>query len=362
LSISGKHVLKTLAATLAVVGLAMAVPGARQNAFVTTPPFESYLESLRQQAGIPGLSAAIVHEGHVLWERGFGFQNVEARIPATPDTPYPIADVSQTLAAVLLLQCVEQRHLDLDQPVRQHGVVLPEAGATMRHVMMHTSNGIPGETFRYDPERYAQLTLLVEACAPQPYRKSVAHRILERLAMIDSVPGRDLQDPSVVAEGLYDTAALDRYARVLQRIAVPYKSDRRGRMVRAEMPPVDGINAATGLVSTVRDLAKFNAALDDAILLREETLQAAWTNARAADQTTLPAGLGWFVQNYRGHRLVWHFGNVPGAYSSLILKVPERKLTLILLANSDGLSATFQLHAGDVTRSVFALVFLRLLL
>jgi CubicO group peptidase (beta-lactamase class C family) len=355
-------VLKTLAATLAVVGLAMAVPDARQNASGTPPPFESYLESLRQQAGIPGLSAAIVHEGHVLWERGFGLQNVEARIPATPDTPYPVADMSQTLAAVLLLQCVEQRHLNLDQPIRQHGVVLPEAGATMRHLMMHTSSGTPGETFRYDPERYAQLTFLVEACAPQPYRKSIAHRVLERLAMIDSVPGRDLQDRTVVAEGLFETTALDRYARVLQRMAVPYRSDRRGRIVRAETPPVDGINAATGLVTTVRDLARFDAALDAGILLREETLQVAWTNARGVDQGTLPAGLGWFVQNYRGHRLVWHFGNIPGAYSSLILKVPERKLTLILLANSDGLTATFQLQSGDVTRSVFALVFLRLLL
>ena len=71
-------------------------------------------------------------------------------------------------------------------------------------------------------------------------------------------------------------------------------------------------------------------------------------------------GLGWFVQYFRGERVVWHFGYVPNAYSSLILKLPDRKLTFILLANSDGLSAPFQLQAGDVTRSVFAALFLRL--
>ncbi|HYT75394.1 MAG TPA: hypothetical protein VEL79_11635, partial [Vicinamibacterales bacterium] len=59
-------------------------------------------------------------------------------------------------------------------------------------------------------------------------------------------------------------------------------------------------------------------------------------------------------------RLVWHFGYVPNAYSSLMLKVPDRNLTFILLANSDGLSAPYQLSAGDVTRSLFATVFLKL--
>jgi hypothetical protein len=71
-------------------------------------------------------------------------------------------------------------------------------------------------------------------------------------------------------------------------------------------------------------------------------------------------GLGWFVQVYRGERVVWHFGSVPNAYSSLILKLPERNITFIVLANSDGLSAPFQLSSGDVTKSLFATLFLRL--
>jgi len=71
-------------------------------------------------------------------------------------------------------------------------------------------------------------------------------------------------------------------------------------------------------------------------------------------------GLGWFVQSHRGQRVVWHFGSVVNAYSSLLLKLPDQKITFILLANSDGLSATFQLPAGNVTKSLFATLFLRL--
>src|SRR4051812_42037668 len=70
------------------------------------PPLERYLEALREQAGIPGMSAAVVQDGQIVWQYGFGFQNTAARIRATPDTPYLIGDLSQTFAAVLLLQCV----------------------------------------------------------------------------------------------------------------------------------------------------------------------------------------------------------------------------------------------------------------
>jgi CubicO group peptidase (beta-lactamase class C family) len=120
------------------------------------------------------------------------------------------------------------------------------------------------------------------------------------------------------------------------------------------------MSATGGLVSTARDLSKLDSLLDRRDLLLDETLNVAWRPAADRNGTPSPMGLGWFVQTYRNERVVWHFGFVPGAYSSLILKLPDRKLTFILLANSDGLSAPFQLQAGDVTRSVFAALFLRL--
>jgi CubicO group peptidase (beta-lactamase class C family) len=351
---------KPLAALIACLTLALTGVQARQNLIgALTTPFESYLESLRVQTGIPGMSAALMQEGHIVWERGFGFQNHEARIRATPDTPYPIGDVSQTIAAVLVLQCGEQRRLRIDDPVRQYGATLPEQSATVRQVLSHSSEGTPGESFHYDAERYAQLTPVVEACIPQPYRKTVAVSVLERLAMKDSVPGRDLVDPAVLTERLFAPEILDRYRRILDRMAVPYKVDKRGRLTRTELAP-EGINAASGLVSTVRDLARFEAAIDSALLLSEDTITMAWSNVTTMQQTALPTGLGWFVQNYRGEPVVWHFGLITNGYSSLVLKLPSRRLTLILLANSDGLSGPFQLESGDVTKSLFGTLFLRL--
>ena len=344
-----------LAAVLTATATARQSPA--NNVGIGTTALESYIESLRQQAGVPAISGALVQDGAIVWERGLGFANLETRVRATPDTPYPVADLSQTLAAVLLLQCVEQGHVVLDEPARSYGAVVAESGATVRQVLSHSSSG----AFRYEPDRFAQLTLVMEQCAPQPYRKSVAHRLLDRLAMIDSVPGRDMRNPNDQTRELFAEAALERYERSLERLAVGYRVDKRGRATRNDVA-LEPINAATGLVSTVRDLARLDAALDSDLLLGEPTRAMAWSPALGADRTALPIGLGWFVQHYRGTPVVWHFGVVPNAYSALIVKVPSRRVTMILLANSDGLVTTQQLETGDVTRSLFASVFLRMLL
>lgn len=356
--------LRAAVTALTMAVLSMALPSAQQPAIFTTggslPVLDSYLEALRQQAGIPGMSAIVLKDGDNVWEKGYGYLNTATRERATPDTPYMVGDMSATLAAVLLLQCVEQRRIGLDEPLSRYGLSAPEPEATLRGLLSHAPAPGGREPFAYSPERYAQLTALMEWCAPQPYRKSVSHRILKRLAMRDSVPGTDLADPGLtLPDGLFDADEIAHYRTVLQRIAVPYKVTGRTRADRMELPLVT-MSAAGGLVSTVRDLAYLDRSLDRLELLLPETLAAAWTPAPDRSGQATPVGLGWFVQFHRGERVVWHFGHVPNAYSSLILKLPAKGITFILLANSDGLSNPFQLHAGDVTRSLFATLFLKL--
>ena len=130
------------------------------------------------------------------------------------------------------------------------------------------------------------------------------------------------------------------------------------RAVLAAYPP-KGISASAGLVSTVLDLARYDAAIDAHVLLSPQSQETAWTLAPSAQGRTYPYALGWFVQQSSGRRLVWHYGLWP-TFSALLLKVPEQRLTIVLLANSDGLSAPYPLAAGDVTRSDFARAFLEI--
>jgi CubicO group peptidase (beta-lactamase class C family) len=355
--------MRRLTGLACVLLIASAVASAQQPIFTPygiVPVLDAYLEALRQQAGIPGMSAAIVRDGVVLWEKGYGFQNLATRERATPATPYLIGDASGMLAAVLLLQCVEQRRLELDRPLGEYGIDIPERTATLRDLLSHRQTDPQGEPFVYSPQRYEQLTAVMEWCAPQPYRKSVSHRIINRLAMIDSVPGTDLRAPELqLPEDLYDPLEIERYQRILDRMAVGYRIEGRGRAERTELPPMT-MSASGGFVTTVRDLAKLDGALEQRFMLLDETLAQAWQPTMGHRGTGIPMGLGWFVQSYNGQRVVWHFGLVPNAYSSLIIKLPERNLTFILLANGDKLAAPFQLQAGDVSRSLFALLFMRL--
>ena len=321
--------------------------------------FEGYIELLRQQAGIPAISGVLVQDGVIVWERGLGYVNLESRIPARPDTPYLIGDLTESLAAVLVLRCVEQRQLALDREITNYGGAVPEDRATIRQVLSHTSTG-PG-IFRFSPERFAELTGAVEYCTRQPFRKTMALQLLDRLAMARSVPGRDFATPGAVSADMFEPAYFEHYRRVLDSLAVPYKVDKRGHATRTEVA-VDGINASTGLVSTAHDLARFDIALDGGMLLHENTRAAAWSPAAARGGGVVPTGLGWFVQSYRGTPVIWQHGVIANAYSGLIVKIPARRITMILLANSDGLAVPYHLEAGDVTRSPFASVLLRMLL
>jgi CubicO group peptidase (beta-lactamase class C family) len=162
---------------------------------------------------------------------------------------------------------------------------------------------------------------------------------------------------------------VERYLRVLRDVAVPYRLERRGRLTRSEYPPY-GFDAAGGLVATATDLAEFERQLDDQengdnIPISFSTLDRLWTPTvlRAPDgsiREVTPTGQGWFVQTTSGVRLVWTFGHTPNASSALIVKMPHKRLTLILLSNSDGLAAGYNFEQGDVTTSPFVKVFLRL--
>jgi CubicO group peptidase (beta-lactamase class C family) len=125
--------------------------------------------------------------------------------------------------------------------------------------------------------------------------------------------------------------------------------------------PLEAMSAVGGLVTTVRDYARLDGALDTRLLLLDDTLAVAWQPVPSSSATPqMPTGLGWFVQSYRGHRVVWHFGQITNAYSSLIVKLPDNNLTFVVLASSDRLSSPFQLQTGDVGRSLFASLFLKL--
>lgn len=342
------HVFRTAFVALAVFVSLQPEVRAQQN--LPFSLFERSLDQLRLESGIPGLSVVIV-SGSERWARGLGKADVEGSIDARPDTPYPIGDLTQPLAAALVLRCIDRGQFHINDRIERWTSLIPERGATVGQVMRHTSAG----EFDYDPERFGALTPVIELYNGRlPFRKVLATEVLTRFSMLDSVPGHDMeQSPADVS--FFAADDLNRYRGVLQRLAVPYRVDIRRRATRSDFP-ARGITAAGGLIASALDLANFDSALKIDGLLISAAARAAMQERGGAN---IPTGLGWFVQTYNNQKVVWHFGNIPNGFSSLMIKIPERDLTLILLANSDGLTAPFALDQGDVTASLFARLFLR---
>ena len=341
--------------TLALALSMSALPRAADD--LALARFSDYLDALRIQAGIPGLAAAIVGPADVSWERAFGYQDVERNIAARLDTPFQLDGTTQAFVGAIAVRCASDGLLSLDDTVGKFSPASADAGATIRQLLTHTSAGAKGLTFSYRLERLGPVAAAIAGCADSSFRAGVSAHY-DQLAMIDSVPGADVAALTAPAEA-FTASALSRYADVLKRLATPYAIDARRRAAPSSYTATT-LTPASGMISTVRDLEQFDLAIKKGVMMRPEWRTLAWTPPADANGEPLPHGYGWFVQNYNGGKIVWQFGVSDGASSSLIITLPQRGLTLILLANSSGLVRPFDLAAGDVTVSPFARLFLSL--
>ncbi|HVR99704.1 MAG TPA: serine hydrolase domain-containing protein [Thermoanaerobaculia bacterium] len=323
--------------------------------------FAAKLDALRQEKKIPGLSVAVVRDGKVILARGFGYADLEAQVPATEDTPYDIASVSKTISGVVAMRLVELGLLDLDRPLSAYQQFAEwcadiqgaesiffrdfRCGSetmTLRHLLTMTSNGKPGESFFYNPPAFSWASRPMMQAAGKPFSTLVVEHVFNPAGMIRSARRhRNLPLPAEIAADL----------------AKPYRLDENDRFVRADAPPPQGDGAAGGVISTVQDLAKFDLALDQGRLLSPASRAAMFRPNVSSSGATLPYGVGWYVQEHDGRRLLWHSGWWEKAYSALYLKVPEERLTLILLANSEGLWWENPLDKAEVQKSPFAAMF-----
>jgi CubicO group peptidase (beta-lactamase class C family) len=317
--------------------------------------FGEYLDALRLQAGIPGLAAAIVGPDDVIWERAFGQQDVERNIATRLDTPFQLDGTTQTIAASLAVRCATDGYMSLDDPVSKFQPASPDAQATLRQLLTHTFAGPNGLTFSYRPERLAPLAAAISDCTDSTFRWGMAN-FIERFAMMNSVPGADVVQLTAPAER-FTAATLQRYRDVLARLAVPYAVNAVNRPTPSAYV-AQTLTPASGLISTVADLERFDLSLKHGDVVRSETLAFEFTPPTDASGRPLPHAYGWFVQNYGGEKIAWQFGVSDSASSSLIVTLPRRGLTLILLANSQGLARPLPLAAGDVTVSPFVRLFL----
>jgi len=357
---------------LFALGLFSTIVSAQPAVGTSGPPdakqlqrFEAQVDEFRQKLKIPGLSAAIVKDQKLIWAKGFGYADLENKVPATPDTLFHLASVTKTFASMLIMQLVEQGKLDLDEPMSHYSSDFKDDSVKVKHIITHTSSGTPGGKFQYDGNRYDYLTAVIEKQTGKKFADLVVERFFDPLGMTESVPYNNVAKESDKWMATMGKERLTRYEKNLANFAQPYNYYGAGEIIHDTYPYPEFIGAAAGILSTVVDMAKYDAAIDRHVFIRQETQEKAWTPFVSNSGKRLPYGFGWFVMDHHGTRLIWHTGDWGSGFSAMLFKVPEKNASLILLANSEALVehqySIGQVMVDDAIRNVFACSFLGML-
>ena len=322
--------------------------GITQTPPKSLPEFEQRLADLRTSSNIPAITAVISRGQDVVWVMPSGLADVSANRPAADTTVYHLASLTKPFAATVLLQLVEEGKVSLDDPVSKYGINLTSPPGTVirvRHLLSHTSEGVPGTRYAYNGDRFGLLDAVIAQGAGKTLADALQERIIVPLGLHRTAPNP--QSTSFAASGLDKTTYEANMAR-----GYTYSG---GQSTLTSYPAYFG--AAAGLTASALDIAAFSMAMDRDALLQPATKLLAYTPVRSPSGEIFPYGLGWFSTDYKGVRVIWHYG-LWTANSSLIVKVPDRELTFVVLANTDGLSSPYPLGQGKLETSPWARTFL----
>jgi CubicO group peptidase (beta-lactamase class C family) len=315
---------------------------------------EAAIDAYMAANHVPGLSVALVIDGRPGWSRGFGLADVENAVPATARTAYRSASIGKTMTATAAMRLVEAGRLDLDADIRRYCPAFPVKPwtITVRHLLSHQS-GIRhygGPRDREEQASTVHYADVVDAMAPfkddallfQPgtrfgystYGYDVLGCVLQGAA---GAPFLDVMRTQVWQRAGMRATRDDDPAALIDRRAAGYVLV-DGAVRNA--PHVDMSNRmpAGGYLTTVDDLARFEAAVLDGTLIQPATLQRMLAPSVLADGTPVPYGIGWGIELEPWHDDTWafHGGSSPGA-SGMVALMPRHRFGVAILSNLEDL-------------------------
>ncbi len=320
------------------------------------------------KAKVAGLSIAIVDGQHVVWEKGYGFSDIEKNIAATPDTLYRTGSVSKVLTATEIMRRVEGGEIALDAPLATqlpgfsiHSRFSDSKPITVRSLLAHHS-GLPSDRLQgmwtNDPVSLSVLEeeLKSDYLAEPPQTKykysnldySLLGRLIEVRSGQDFAPAiqGDLLQPLGMSRSTFGPATT-----AVAPIAKPYHASQAVEATELRDRPAGSlISSVTDLVHFIRFVLGDGRSTTGQALLREDTL-----NTMFRPQfPNLPLdfnhknGLGWMIDGIHipgVGPVIWHDGEYPG-YFSFVAIARESKLGVVILSN-DQASKSFMNKIGE---------------
>jgi CubicO group peptidase (beta-lactamase class C family) len=298
------------------------------------------IPQLMESGDIPGLSAAVISEGRVVWSFSYGTLNDSLQTPVGRNTIFPAASLSKPVFAYVVMRLVARGEFDLDKPLSElleypriahdarhakitarmvlsHGTGLPNWGGEQLNL-----NFDPGEGFNYSGEGFVYLQKAVETVTGLTLEELARREVFEPLGMSRS---------GYVWQERFEGDAV-------------YGKDWAWRV--AHLPRYAQPNAAYSLLTTAEDFGRFVAAMLNATGLDPADIDEMLGPVRSVHRPGSPSpvddrvfwGLGWGLEKGQEGKAFWHWGD-NGPFKAFVIAFPDRGSGMVYFANSnDGLS------------------------
>jgi CubicO group peptidase (beta-lactamase class C family) len=297
----------------------------------------------------PGAALAVIHDGAIVYERGYGMSNLEHGVSITPDSIFHVASMSKQFTATCVAILVSEGKLDLDADVRRYLPELPHYGPTitLRHMLHHTSglrdhwdlqhlagwrdddlitggdvleivarqkgvNFTPGAEWLYSNSGYSLLADVVQRTTGQTLRQFAEERIFGPL-------------------GMERTHFHDDHNEIVPGRTQAYVERKEGGY-RISNPVFDTVGT-TSLFTTVRDYFLWDQNFAHGQVGGAAIIQQLQTPGCLNHGVPHFYGFGLQVYEYRGVKMVEHSGGDAG-YRSHYLRLPEHHFSVVVLANT----------------------------
>lgn len=284
---------------------------------------DTYLSKLAKAGRFNGV-VLVARDHEVVFEKAFGYQDINSRTPMTLDSCFNLASISKPLTATAILMLYEQELLDLDEDISEYLPDFAYEGITVRHLLTHTSGlpdyielaeehwdnettfsnadipGLlaehgselafsPGSQYDYSNTGYALLALIVARVTQEDFPVWMQNHLFKPAGM----------------KKAYVLNPKNIYSKVPCRVSAYTRETGSERLVPDKLGYLDGIFGDGGVVASARDLFAFDQALYDEKLVSDETLQETFKSEQAGGKDT-GYGLGWAVyEDYVYHGGAW---------------------------------------------------------
>jgi CubicO group peptidase (beta-lactamase class C family) len=347
---SAKQLLLVLAL---IVLLGLSSSGMAQSVAVSERDLATAINEVLEQTykpDEPGAAVIVVRDGRVIFRKGYGLANVELGVPIEPDMVFRLGSITKQFTAVAILMLAEQGKLSLDDDLTKFLPDYPTKGQriTIEHLLTHTS-GIknytslpewlaiwrkdltvkeivdlfkdqpmdfaPGERWNYSNSGYILLGAIIEKVSGQTYQEFIEKNIFTPLSMKHSY---------------YDNTV-----RLIPRRVEGYSKGQDGYRNAAYLSMSQPFSAGA-LMSSVDDLALWDAALYTEKLVKQQSLKRAWNPRLLTNGKSAHYGYGWSMSSYVSHPIIEHGGGVNG-FSTYALRMPADRIFVAILSNRDSM-------------------------